>query len=56
MVIPIDPTWLEALLLATVRMTAFLIVAPPFAHQAFPARIKAFLSQRISSQSSKLVV
>ena len=41
--IPIDPTWLEALLLATVRMTAFLIVAPPFAHQAFPARIKAML-------------
>ncbi|MET3923581.1 flagellar biosynthetic protein FliR [Arthrobacter sp. UYEF20] len=54
--IPIDPTWLEALLLATVRMTAFLIVAPPFAHQAFPARIKAMLglglglavSQRVS--------
>ena len=41
--IPIDPTWLEALLLAPVRMTAFLIVAPPFAHQAFPARIKAML-------------
>lgn len=41
--IPIDPTWLEVLLLATVRMTAFLIVAPPFAHQAFPARIKAML-------------
>ena len=54
--IPIDPTWLEVLLLATVRMTAFLIVAPPFAHQAFPARIKAMLglglglavSQRVS--------
>ncbi|MDQ0822668.1 flagellar biosynthetic protein FliR [Arthrobacter sp. V4I6] len=41
--IPIDPTWLEVLLLATVRMTAFLIVAPPFAHHAFPARIKAML-------------
>ena len=54
--IPIDPTWLEVLLLATVRMTAFLVVAPPFAHQAFPARIKAMLglglglavSQRVS--------
>lgn len=41
--IPIDQTWLEVLLLATVRMTAFLVVAPPFAHQAFPARIKAML-------------
>ena len=41
--IPIDQTWLEVLLLATVRMTAFLVVAPPFAHQAFPGRIKALL-------------
>ena len=41
--IPIDPTWLEAVLLATVRMTAFLIVAPPFSHQAFPGRVKAML-------------
>ena len=41
--IPIDQTWLEALLLASVRMTAFLVVAPPFAHAAFPARIKAML-------------
>lgn len=55
--IPIDQTWLEVLLLATVRMTAFLIVAPPFAHHAFPARIKAMLgvglglavSQRLSA-------
>ncbi|MFS0715599.1 flagellar biosynthetic protein FliR [Arthrobacter sp. 1P04PC] len=41
--IPIDQTWLEVLLLASVRMTAFLVVAPPFAHAAFPARIKAIL-------------
>lgn len=55
--IPISQVWLEVLLLATVRMTAFLIVAPPFAHHAFPARIKAMLglglglavSQRLSS-------
>nr|WP_283810460.1 flagellar biosynthetic protein FliR [Arthrobacter sp. C9C5] len=48
---------MEVLLLATVRMTAFLIVAPPFAHQAFPGRIKAMLgvglglavSQRLSA-------
>ncbi|WP_400159957.1 flagellar biosynthetic protein FliR [Arthrobacter sp. BPSS-3] len=41
--IPIDQTWLEVLLLASVRMTAFLVVAPPFAHAAFPARIKSML-------------
>lgn len=41
--IPIDQTWLEVLLLATVRMTAFLVVAPPFAHHAFPGRVKAML-------------
>ncbi|HET8879172.1 MAG TPA: flagellar biosynthetic protein FliR [Arthrobacter sp.] len=40
---PINQAWLEVLLLASVRMTAFLVVAPPFAHQAFPARIKAML-------------
>jgi flagellar biosynthetic protein FliR len=43
MTIPIDQGWAEAALLATVRMTAFLFIAPPFAHRAFPARIKAML-------------
>lgn len=41
--IPIDQGWIEAVMLATVRMTAFLFVAPPFSHNAFPARIKAML-------------
>ena len=41
--IPIDPAWLEVLLLATVRMTAFLVVAPPFSYHAIPARVKAML-------------
>ncbi len=41
--IPIDQAWAEATLLAVVRMTAFLFVAPPFSHNAFPARIKAML-------------
>ena len=31
---PINQAWLEVLLLASVRMKAFLVVAPPFAHQA----------------------
>jgi flagellar biosynthetic protein FliR len=41
--IPIDQAWLEVLLLASVRMIAFLVVAPPFAYHAFPARVKAML-------------
>lgn len=43
MTIPVDQAWAEATLLAVVRMTAFLFVAPPFSHNAFPARIKAML-------------
>jgi flagellar biosynthetic protein FliR len=38
-----DLSWLEATLLAAVRMTAFLVVAPPFSYRAFPARVKAML-------------
>lgn len=41
--IPIDQAYVEAVILAAVRMTAFLFVAPPFADNAFPARIKAML-------------
>ena len=54
--IPIDPTWLEVLLLATVRMTAFLIVAPPFSHQAFPGRVKAMLGLGLGLAVSQRVV
>ncbi|WP_323102049.1 flagellar biosynthetic protein FliR [Intrasporangium sp. YIM S08009] len=43
MTVPIDQAWAEATLLAIVRMTAFLFVAPPFSYNAFPARIKAML-------------
>ena len=43
MQIPVDQAWLEVLMLASVRMIAFLMVAPPFAHQAIPARVKAML-------------
>ena len=54
--IPIDPTWLEVLLLATVRMTAFLIVAPPFSHQAFPGRVKAMLGLGLGLAVTQRVV
>ena len=35
--------WLEAVALAGVRVTAFVVVAPPFSHNAIPMRIKAML-------------
>ncbi|KGJ71858.1 flagellar biosynthesis protein FliR [Cryobacterium roopkundense] len=35
--------WIEAVMLAGVRMIAFLVIAPPFSYRAFPARIKAML-------------
>jgi flagellar biosynthetic protein FliR len=39
----IDGAWIEAVALAAVRVTAFLIIAPPFSHAGIPARIKAML-------------
>lgn len=35
--------WIEAVALAGIRVTAFVIVAPPFSYNAFPMRIKAML-------------
>lgn len=56
MELPITQSGLEVFLLASIRMTAFLLVAPPFSHHAIPARVKAMLglglglavSQRLS--------
>jgi len=39
----VDQSWLEAVMLAGVRMVAFLVVAPPFSYRAIPARVKAML-------------
>jgi len=36
--------WIEAVMLASVRMTAFLVIAPPFSFNAFPLRIKGMLA------------
>jgi flagellar biosynthetic protein FliR len=41
--VSIDLSWLEATMLAAVRMTAFIVVAPPFSYRAFPGRVKAML-------------
>ncbi|KQO81749.1 MULTISPECIES: flagellar biosynthetic protein FliR [unclassified Frigoribacterium] len=40
----LDLSGLEATLLAAVRMTAFIVIAPPFSYRAFPGRVKAMLA------------
>lgn len=40
----LELAWLEAVMLAAVRMTAFIVIAPPFSYRAFPARVKAMLA------------
>jgi flagellar biosynthetic protein FliR len=40
---PFNIAWLEAVMLAGVRMVAFLVVAPPFSYNAIPVRVKAML-------------
>ncbi|WP_120337142.1 flagellar biosynthetic protein FliR [Cryobacterium soli] len=42
--ITLDFAWLEAVMLAGVRMVAFLVIAPPFSFNAFPLRIKGMLA------------
>lgn len=57
MSIALNFSFLEAVMLASVRMLAFLVIAPPFSHNAFPLRIKAMLgiglAVAVSPQVSK---
>ena len=46
--IPIDFAWLEATMLAGVRITAFVFLAPPFSYGAIPARIKGMLAMGLA--------
>lgn len=39
-----DQRWLEAVMLASVRMAAFVAIAPPFSSRAVPGRVKAGLA------------
>lgn len=55
MEITLDYAWLEATMLAGVRMAAFLVIAPPFSYQAFPMRIKAMLAVGLALAVSPLV-
>ena len=40
----LDFEWIEAVMLAGVRMIAFIVIAPPFSTNAFPLRIKGMLA------------
>ncbi len=53
--IPIDFTWLEATALAGVRITAFLVLAPPFSHGTVPMRIRAMLGVGLALAVSPVV-
>lgn len=44
MYIPIDLAMIEAVALASLRMVAFLIIAPPFSYNGFPAQVKGMLA------------
>ncbi|MFJ4037747.1 flagellar biosynthetic protein FliR [Microbacterium sp. NPDC090007] len=52
----VDFRWLEATALAVVRITAFLVVAPPFHHGAIPLRIRAMLGVGLGLAVSPAVV
>lgn len=42
--IPIDLAAIEAIALASLRMVAFLVIAPPFSYNGFPAQVKGMLA------------
>ncbi|WP_223692900.1 flagellar biosynthetic protein FliR [Leifsonia poae] len=44
MSIPIDLGMIEAVALASLRMVAFLVIAPPFSYNGIPAQIKGMLA------------
>jgi len=56
MELAISMGWVEAVMLAGVRMTAFIFIAPPFSYNAFPARIKAMLAIGLALAVSPQVV
>lgn len=44
----INTTWLEATMLSSVRIIAFLVIAPPFSHSSVPLRVKAALGMALA--------
>ena len=53
--IPLDFSWIEATALACVRITAFLVIAPPFSHGTVPMRIRAMLGVGLALAVSPVV-
>lgn len=53
--IPIDTHWLEAVMLASVRIIAFLVIAPPFSHNGFPLQVKGILAVGVAVAVSPVV-
>lgn len=53
--IPLDFAWIEAVMLASVRMAAFVVIAPPFSSRAVPARVKAMLAVGLAVAVSPMV-
>lgn len=53
--IPIDQGWIEAVMLAGVRMAAFIVIAPPFSYNAFPGMVKAMIAIGLAIAASPIV-
>src|SRR5690554_791731 len=56
MELAISMGWVEAVMLAGVRLTTFLFIAPPFSYSAFPRRVKAMLGIGLALAVSPQVV
>ena len=55
MELALDLEWIEAVMLAGVRMVAFIAIAPPFATNAIPLRIKGMLALGLSLAVAPIV-
>ena len=55
MQLSLDFEWIEAVMLAGVRMIAFIVIAPPFSTNAFPLRIKGILALGLALAVSPVV-
>jgi flagellar biosynthetic protein FliR len=51
----LDFEWIEAVMLAGVRMVAFIVIAPPFSSNAFPLRVKGILALGLALAVSPVV-
>jgi flagellar biosynthetic protein FliR len=54
--IVLDYGWIEAVMLAGVRMAGFIVIAPPFSYKAFPGQVKALIALALALAVSPVVV